>query len=91
PASAVAVLMAPVALSSAGELGLSAQALLMVVAVGCSCAFMTPTAHPVNLLVMGMGGYRFRDYGRVGFPLLALMFLVVVFILPWVWPLRAGP
>ncbi|HSR50863.1 MAG TPA: SLC13 family permease [Acidobacteriota bacterium] len=88
PASAVAVLMAPIALSSGDELGLSVRALLMVVAVGSSCSFLTPTAHPVNLLVMGMGGYRFRDYGRVGLPLLVLMFAVAVLVLPLVWPLQ---
>ncbi|WP_419164295.1 SLC13 family permease [Candidatus Palauibacter sp.] len=87
PTSAVAVLVAPIALSTASELGLSAPALLMVVAVGSSCAFLSPFGHPVNLLVMGVGGYKVIDYTRVGAPLFLLMMLLVVFFLPIIWPL----
>ena len=88
PTAAVAVLISPIALASAAELGLSPHALLMVVAVASSCAFMSPVGHPVNLLVMGVGGYRFTDYTKVGLPLTFLIFLVVVFVLPLVWPLQ---
>ena len=87
PTAVVAVLMSQIALSSAGDLGLSPHALLMVVAVGSSAAFMSPVGHPVNLLVMGVGGYRFTDYTRVGLPLVLLLLLIVVFILPLIWPL----
>ncbi|MXW56282.1 MAG: SLC13 family permease [Gemmatimonadales bacterium] len=87
PTSAVAVLVAPIALSAASELDLSARALLMVVAVGSSCAFLSPFGHPVNLLVMGVGGYKVVDYTKVGAPLFLLMLLMVVFFLPIVWPL----
>ena len=87
PTAAVAVLMAPIALSSAASFGLSPYALLMVVAVGSSCAFMSPFGHAVNLLVMGVGGYRVSDYTRVGIPLVAVLLAVVLFILPLVWPL----
>ncbi len=87
PTSAVAVLVAPIALSAASELDLSARALLMVVAVGSSCAFLSPFGHPVNLLVMGVGGYKVVDYTKVGAPLFLLMMLMVVFFLPIVWPL----
>ena len=90
PTAAAAVLMAPIALSSAQDLGLSPQALMMTVAVGSSCAFMSPVGHAVNLMVMGLGGYRFTDYTKVGLPLLALVFLIVVLVLPMVWPLRLG-
>jgi len=55
--------------------------------VGASCAFMSPVGHPVNLLVMGFGGYRFRDFVRVGFPLLIVVMFVVMVLLPLVWPL----
>ena len=88
PTAAVAVLISPIALASAEELSLSPHALLMVVAVASSCAFMSPVGHPVNLLVMGVGGYRFTDYTKVGLPLTALIFLVVIFVLPLVWPLQ---
>ncbi|MDE2877302.1 SLC13 family permease [Candidatus Palauibacter soopunensis] len=87
PTSAVAVLVAPIALSAASELDLSARALLMVVAVGSSCAFLSPFGHPVNLLVMGVGGYKVVDYTKVGAPLFLLLLLMVVFFLPLVWPL----
>jgi di/tricarboxylate transporter len=88
PTAVVAVLMSQIALSSAGDLGLSPHALLMVVAVGSSAAFMSPVGHPVNLLVMGVGGYRFTDYTKVGLPLVVLLLLIVVFILPLIWPLN---
>lgn len=88
PTSAVAVLVAPIALSASADLGLSPQALLMVVAVGSSCAFLSPFGHAVNLLVMGVGGYKVTDYTRVGAPLFVLLLLLVVFVLPLVWPLQ---
>ncbi len=87
PTAAVAVLMAPIALDTAAALELSPHALLMVLAIGSSCAFMSPVGHAVNLLVMGFGGYRFTDYTKVGLPLTLLLLLVVVFVLPLVWPL----
>jgi di/tricarboxylate transporter len=86
PTAAVAVLMAPIGLSTAANLGLSPQSLLMTVAIGASCAFLSPVGHPVNLLVMGVGGYRFTDYARVGLPLLVVVFLIAVLLLPVVWP-----
>jgi len=87
PTSAVAVLVAPIALSTAMELNISAQTLFMVVAVGSSCAFLTPFGHPVNLLVMSVGGYKVTDYTRTGAPLFVLLLLLVVFFLPLVWPI----
>ena len=87
PTAAVAVLMSPIALSTATSEGLSPQALMMTVAVGSSCAFMSPVGHPVNLLVMGFGGYRFVDFMKAGFPLLILVMTVVLTVLPLVWPL----
>jgi di/tricarboxylate transporter len=87
PTSAVAVLMAPLALTAALEHGLSPAALLMTVAVSASASFMSPVAHPANTLVMGAGGYRFTDYIKVGFPLTLVILVVVVLFLPVVWPL----
>lgn len=87
PTAAVAVLMSPIALSTASSEGLSAQALMMTVAVASSCAFMSPVGHPVNLLVMGFGRYRFVDFMKAGFPLLILVMTVVLTVLPLVWPL----
>lgn len=87
PTAVVAVLMSQIALSSATALDLSPHALMMVVAVGSSAAFMSPVSHPLNVLIMGVGGYRFTDYTRVGFGLVLLLLLIVVFILPLIWPL----
>ena len=87
PTGAVAVVMSPIALSAAADLGLSPYALLMVVAVGSSCAFLSPFGHAVNLLVMGVGGYRVSDYTRVGIPLVGVLFAMVLLVLPLFWPL----
>jgi di/tricarboxylate transporter len=54
--------------------------------VAASAAFLSPVAHPANLLVMGPGGYRFRDYIRVGLPLTLVVLIVVMFVMPIFWP-----
>ncbi|MFO8034970.1 MAG: SLC13 family permease [Candidatus Bipolaricaulota bacterium] len=84
---AVAAVMAPIAIETAAHTGLSVQALGMTVALATSFAFLSPVGHAVNVLVMGAGGYRFRDYARVGWPLAAMLFGVIVLLLPRVWPL----
>lgn len=89
PTTAVAVLMSPVALGTAASLQVSPHALMMVVAVGASAAFLSPFGHPVNLLVMGVGGYRVSDYTRAGLPLLLLLLAVALFVVPVFWPLAA--
>ena len=89
PTAVVAVLMSPIALNSASDLGLSPHALMMAVAVACSSSLLSPVGHPVNLLVMGPGGYRFTDYLKVGFPLLVLILIVVLVALPILWPLSS--
>ena len=60
----------------------------MAVALGCGMVFVTPMSHPVNVFVMGPGGYTFRDFVRVGLPLMLLLFLTVLIVLPIFWPLR---
>ncbi len=87
PTSAVAILMAPIALSTAQELGLSPYALVMTVALSASASFMSPVAHPANVLIMGPGGYRFTDYIKVGLPLTIVCLVTVLLVLPLVWPL----
>lgn len=88
PTAALVVLMAPIALNTAQELGLSQYALMMTVAVAASASFASPVSHPANLMVMGPGGYRFIDYLKVGLPLTLVVFIVVVVVLPVFWPLR---
>jgi di/tricarboxylate transporter len=84
--AATALVMAPVAATTAAGLGASSDPFLMAVAIGASCAFLTPIGHQNNLLVMGPGGYRFGDYWRVGLPLELLIVIVAVAVLPLVWP-----
>jgi hypothetical protein len=67
---ATALIVIPIALSAASELGLSARPVLMCVTVAAAASFLTPVATPVNLMVMGPGGYRFGDYWKLGLPLL---------------------
>jgi di/tricarboxylate transporter len=87
PTAAVAILVAPIALNTAAELGLSSQALMMTVALSASASFMSPVAHPANVLVMGPGGYRFIDYIKVGLPLTIVCLIVTLLLLPVFWPL----
>ncbi len=85
--AAAAVLMAPIAISVAGGMGASVDPFLMSVAVGASCAFLTPIGHQSNTLVMGPGGYRFSDYWRMGLPLEIIIVLVGIPLIMLVWPL----
>lgn len=87
PNSAVAVLMAPVAISIAGGLGASPYAFVMLVAIAASASFHSPVAHPANVLIMGPGGYRFADYLKVGIPLTLVTLLITLLVLPVFWPL----
>jgi di/tricarboxylate transporter len=84
--TATTVLMAPVALQLAGGLETSPQAFLMIVALAASSAFSSPMASPVNLMVMSQGGYRFKDYVKVGLPLQLLMLIVIVGAVSWLYP-----
>jgi len=87
PTAAVAMLMAPIALDTAVDLGLSTESLVMAVAMASSASFMSPVGHPANTLVMGPGGYRFTDYLKVGLPLTLAVFVVVMMVLPIFWPI----
>ena len=85
--AATALVMAPISVAIATSLGVSSDAFLMAVAVGASCAFLTPIGHQSNTLVMGPGGYRFGDYWRMGLPLELIIVCIAVPILLIVWPL----
>jgi di/tricarboxylate transporter len=84
--NATAVLMAPIALVVAERLGVSADPFLMAVAVGSSCAFLTPIGHQANTLVMEPGGYRFGDYWRVGLPLEIVIVAIALPAILFFWP-----
>jgi di/tricarboxylate transporter len=83
---ATALIMIPIALAAATDLGLSVRPVLMSLTIAASAAYLTPVATPVNLMVMGPAGYRFGDYWKLGLPLLLLTFVVAVLLVPVIWP-----
>jgi di/tricarboxylate transporter len=85
--AATAAVMCPVALSAATRLGAHPDAFLMAVAIGSSCAFLTPIGHQNNTLILGPGGFHFGDYWRMGLPTDLLVIAVSLPMLLWVWPL----
>jgi di/tricarboxylate transporter len=85
--AAAAVLMAPISITLAKEMGISPDPFLMAVAVGASCAFLTPVGHQSNALVMGPGGYKFGDYWRLGLPLSIIVTVVAVPLILIFWPM----
>ncbi len=84
--AAAAALMCPLALSTAAQLQVNPDSFLMAVAVGASCAFLTPIGHQNNTLILGPGGFRFGDYWRLGLLIELLVIVVGVPMLLWVWP-----
>lgn len=86
-ATASSVLMAPVAIIVAQTLGASIDPFLMAVAIGSSCAFLTPTGHESNTMVMGPGGYKFSDYFKVGLPLEILIIAISLPLILHFWPM----
>ena len=85
--NATAVLMAPIAITLAERLHVHSDPFLMAVAIGASCAFLTPIGHQSNTLVMEPGGYRFSDYWRVGLPLEVIIVITAMPMILWIWPL----
>ena len=85
--AATVLVMAPIAVSLAQQLNYATDPFLMAVAVGASCAFLTPIGHQSNTLVMGPGGYKFGDYWRMGLPLELLIVLIALPLIVWIWPL----
>lgn len=84
--TATAVLLAPIALQSAIQMGISPIPFLFAVAVGASMCFASPFSTPPNALVMPAGQYKFMDYVKVGLPLQIIMGIVMVFVLPLLFP-----
>ncbi len=83
--TATTVLVAPIAIQAAANMGMAPHPLMMMVAVGASSAFLTPIASPVNTLVMTPGNYRFGDFMKSGLPLLILFLLVSLALVPLIW------
>lgn len=85
--AATAAVMCPIALGAAGQLDANPDTYLMAVAVGASCAFLTPIGHQNNTLILGPGGFRFGDYWRMGLPLDLLVIAVGIPMLLFIWPI----
>ena len=85
--AATAAVMCPIAISTALQLNVSTDSFLMAVAIGASCAFLTPIGHQNNTLILGPGGFRFGDYWRLGLPIELLVIAVSVPMLLLMWPL----
>jgi len=88
--TATAVLMAPVAVALAKELGMSPYPFAMIVALAASTAFMTPVSSPVNTLVVGPGNYKFGDFVKIGVPFSIIVLIVSVVMVPMLLPLDAA-
>ncbi len=86
PTAALVVLLVPIVLSTATNMGISPYSLLMAVSISASASFMTPISHPANVMVMGPGGYKFLDYLKVGAPLTLTVFVIVIILVPMLWP-----
>ncbi len=85
--NATAVLLAPIALGIAAELGADPRPFLLAVAFGASASFATPIGYQTNLIVMGPGGYTTKDYVRFGLPLNIMLWIAASFLIPVFWPL----
>jgi di/tricarboxylate transporter len=83
--TATALIMIPIAVSAAAQIGVSARPVLMSVCVAAAVAFLTPVATPANMMVMGPAGYRFGDYWRLGAPLVVLFGVVSILLVPLIW------
>ncbi|HHI70195.1 MAG TPA: SLC13 family permease, partial [Rhodobacteraceae bacterium] len=85
--NAVAVVVTPIAIGLASEMGIEARPLVVAVMVAASASFATPIGYQTNMLVYGPGGYRFTDFMRVGIPLNLSVGLLASLIIPFMWPL----
>jgi di/tricarboxylate transporter len=85
--AAAAVLVAPIAITSAAQLGVPPYAFVMGVGIAASNSFLFPIGHQASVLVYGPGDYRFFDYTKVGLPLTILIWILLIIFLPIFWPL----
>jgi len=83
--NAVAALMVPIALGIAAEAGLDPRPFIIALTFAASAAFSTPIGYQTNTYVYGIGGYRFKDFVRIGVPLNLLCFAVAMYVIPKVW------
>jgi len=91
PTAALVLLLAPIILNAAQQMGVAPYGFMMAMAMAASASFMTPISHPANLLVMGPGGYRFKDYMKVGGLLTLVVLIIIMVVVPFFWPLTPLP
>ena len=84
--TATTALMVPIATSLAESLGADPRSMIIATVIACSCAYATPIGMPANTMVVGLGGYKFKDYVKAGLPLIAVSFLVCIVLLPILFP-----
>ena len=84
--NATAVLLLPIAASTAQSLGVDAKPFIMGICFGASACFASPIGYQTNLLVYGPGGYRFSDYLKLGLPLNLLVIILATVLIPLAWP-----
>ncbi|MEO8012129.1 MAG: SLC13 family permease [Dokdonella sp.] len=85
--AATAAVMCPIGISTATQLGVGSDAFLMAIAVGASCAFLTPIGHQNNTLILGPSGFHFGDYWRLGIVVEVIVLAISVPMILWIWPL----
>ena len=86
PNTATAALLIPIAMSIANKLGVSPYGVLITCAIGASCSFATPIATPCNTLILSPSGMHFKDYLKVGLPLIVISLILCMLIIPVAWP-----
>ncbi|MCG6878017.1 MAG: anion permease [Deltaproteobacteria bacterium] len=91
PTAALVLLLAPIILNASQQMGITPYGFMMAMAMAASASFMTPISHPANILVMGPGGYRFKDYMKVGGLLTLVVLIIIMVVVPIFWPLAPLP
>jgi di/tricarboxylate transporter len=89
--NATAVMMIPIVVTLAAELGIEPRPFIIAVTVAASCAFALPMGYQTHMMVYGPGGYRFTDFLKVGVPLNLICWVIACLIIPWIWPFTARP
>ncbi|WP_323009016.1 SLC13 family permease [Paracoccus sp. (in: a-proteobacteria)] len=84
--TATSLIIIPISVVAAKQMGISIQPVLMCVCIACAGAFLTPVATATNLMVMEPGAYKFGDYWKLGLPMLIWFFIIAVFLVPLIWP-----
>ena len=84
--NAAAALAFPLALSISSQMGVSPMPFFVVICMAASASFSTPIGYQTNLIVQGIGNYKFTDFVRIGLPLNIITFLISIFLIPLIWP-----